>query len=132
MANESLRIDIIANNKAAIAGLKETTKELGNVSQEATKAGAALGSSAKGTNQAANALTNLGRVAQDAPYGFIGIQNNLNPLLESFQRLKQETGSTKTALSALVNGLAGPAGLGIALSFGSALLLTFGLSLIHI
>jgi hypothetical protein len=80
----------------------------------------------KGSNQAANALTNLGRVAQDAPFGFIGIQNNLNPLLESFQRLKTESGSTGGALKALAGSLIGPAGLGLALSVGSALLLTFG------
>ena len=126
MANETLRIDITANNKAAIAGLKETTAELNNVSKDATKANAALSNSAKGTEKAANALTNLGRVAQDSPYGFIGIQNNLNPLLESFQRLKAETGSTGTALKALGAGLMGPAGIGVALSVASALLVTFG------
>jgi hypothetical protein len=66
------------------------------------------------------ALTNLGRVAQDAPFGFIGIQNNLNPLLESFQALKAQTGSTGSALKALGQSLIGPAGLGIALSVVSA------------
>lgn len=76
-----------------------------------------------GANQAANALTNLGRVAQDAPFGFIGIQNNLNPLLESFQRLRAETGSNSAAFRALGQSLIGPAGLGIALSVvGSAIL----------
>jgi hypothetical protein len=74
----------------------------------------------KGSNQAAFALHNLGRVAQDAPFGFIGIQNNLNPLLESFQRLKAETGGTGSALKALGQSLIGPAGLGIALSVVSA------------
>jgi hypothetical protein len=74
----------------------------------------------KGSNSAAFALTNLGRVAQDAPFGFIGIQNNLNPLLESFQRLKAETGGTGSALKALGQSLIGPAGLGIALSVVSA------------
>lgn len=69
-----------------------------------------------GANQAANALTNLGRVAQDAPFGFIGIQNNLNPLLESFQRLRAETGSNGAAFRALGQSLMGPAGIGIALS----------------
>jgi hypothetical protein len=73
-----------------------------------------------GSNQAAFALTNLGRVAQDAPFGFIGIQNNLNPLLESFQQLKKETGSTGGAIKALGQSLIGPAGLGIALSVVSA------------
>jgi cob(I)alamin adenosyltransferase len=73
-----------------------------------------------GSNRAAYALTNLGRVAQDAPFGFIGIQNNLNPLLESFQALKRETGTTSGALKALGQSLIGPAGLGIALSVVSA------------
>lgn len=69
-----------------------------------------------GSNQAAMALTNLGRVAQDAPFGFIGIQNNLNPLLESFQRLRAETGSNSAAFRALGSSLLGPAGVGVALS----------------
>jgi hypothetical protein len=73
-----------------------------------------------GSNQAAFALTNLGRVAQDAPFGFIGIQNNLNPLLESFQQLKAQSGSTGGALKALGQSLIGPAGLGIALSVVTA------------
>jgi hypothetical protein len=79
----------------------------------------------KGSNSAAFALTNLGRVAQDAPFGFIGIQNNLNPLLESFSRLKSETGSTSTAFKALGQSLIGPAGLGIALSVVSAAILFY-------
>ena len=69
-----------------------------------------------GSQSATLALGNLGRVAQDLPFGFIGIANNLNPLLESFQRLKVETGSTGGALKALSGSLAGAGGLGIALS----------------
>lgn len=123
MATETLRIDVTVNNKTAIAGLKQTEAELGKVAAASLKTGAAVN---KGSNQAANALTNLGRVAQDAPFGFIGIQNNLNPLLESFQRLKAESGSTGGALKTLAGSLIGPAGLGLALSVGSALLLAFG------
>ncbi len=78
------------------------------------------------SNQATNSLTNLGRVVQDAPFGFIGIANNLNPLLESFQRLKQTTGTTGGALKALTQELRGPAGLGFALSVASSLVLAFG------
>lgn len=83
------------------------------------------GSMVRSSNQAAFALQNLGRVAQDAPFGFIGIQNNLNPLLESFGRLKAETGSTGAALKALGSSLIGPAGLGIALSVVSAAVLFY-------
>lgn len=123
MATETLRLDVTVNNKTAIAGLKQTEAELGKVAAASLKTGAAVKS---GSNQAANALTNLGRVAQDAPFGFIGIQNNLNPLLESFQRLKAESGSTGNALKTLAGSLIGPAGLGLALSVGSALLVAFG------
>ena len=70
----------------------------------------------KASNSAAFALQNLGRVAQDAPFGFIGIQNNISPLLESFQRLKQESGSTGGALKALASSLVGGGGLLLAVS----------------
>lgn len=123
MATETLRIDVTVNNKTAIAGLKQTEAELGKVAAASLRTGQTV---ARGSNQAANALTNLGRVAQDAPFGFIGIQNNLNPLLESFQRLKVESGSTGGALKALAGSLIGPAGLGLALSVGSGLLIAFG------
>jgi len=123
MATETLRLDIVANNKDAVAALKQTDSELKKVASSALQTGSNV---AKGSNQAANALTNLGRVAQDAPFGFIGIQNNLNPLLESFQRLKVETGSTGGALKSLASSMIGPAGLGLALSVASGLLLAFG------
>jgi len=79
-----------------------------------------------GSNQAAQALTNVGRVAQDLPFGFMGIQNNLNPLLESFQRLKAESGSTGGALKALAGSLMGAGGVGLALSVASSAFLIFG------
>lgn len=60
-------------------------------------------------------ITDLSRVLQDAPYGFIGIANNLNPLIEGFGRLKQQTGSTGSAFKALLGSLTGPAGIGLAL-----------------
>ena len=91
----------------------------------ANSGGQSLQNFAKGTNSANFALTNFGRVAQDAPFGFIGIQNNLNPLLESFQRLKAETGSTGGAFKALGASLLGPAGIGIALSVVSAGILLY-------
>lgn len=70
--------------------------------------------------QAGQALTNLGRVAQDLPFGFVAIQNNLNPLLESFDTLKKQSGGAKEAFKALASSLAGAGGFGIALSVASA------------
>lgn len=78
------------------------------------------------TGRADLALINFGRIVQDAPYGFLGISNNLNPMLESFQRLQVETGSAGGALKAMASSLTGAQGLGIALSVVSSLLVVFG------
>jgi DNA repair exonuclease SbcCD ATPase subunit len=98
-----------------------------------TKAGVAFdnfgndtGKIAIGSNKAGQALNDLSRIAQDAPYGFIGISNNLNPMLESFQRLKTESGSTSAALKAMATSLMGPAGIGLAIGVVSSLLVVFG------
>lgn len=75
-------------------------------------------------NRAGNAIQNLGRVASDAPFGFIAIQNNLDPLLQSFRSLQAQTGSTGAALRELGKGLIGGAGLGLAFSVVSSVITT--------
>jgi regulator of replication initiation timing/uncharacterized membrane protein YtjA (UPF0391 family) len=62
------------------------------------------------------ALTNLSLVAQDLPFGFIGIQNNLPGVISSFGDLTREAGSVGGALKQLVSSLVGPAGLFLAFS----------------
>lgn len=95
--------------------LDSTTKSLEETSQAATQAGKTLGNQLKaGSGQAQQSLLNLNRVVQDAPFGFIGIQNNINPLVESFSKLRAESGSTGGALKALIGGLSGAGGLGLA------------------
>jgi hypothetical protein len=74
---------------------------------------------------ASQSLINFSRIAQDAPYGIQGIANNLNPMIESFQRLAKTEGGTKKALEAMVGGLAGPAGVGVAIGLISSLAVTF-------
>jgi hypothetical protein len=104
-------------------GLKGAQKELADTAKEANKLDSSLAKGlTKGSNTAGQSLQNLGRIAQDAPFGFIGIQNNINPLLESFQRLKVETGSTGGALKALAGSLVGAGGLGLAVSVATGLL----------
>jgi hypothetical protein len=119
MAQETLKITITADNQQAVKNIQETVTAT-------TKLGTAFKTLPNTSNQATNALTNLSRVAQDAPYGFMGIANNLNPLLESFQRLKVEAGSTGGALKAMGAGLMGPAGIGLALGAVSSIIVAFG------
>ena len=131
-----LSVGIGADIKGLNAGLAAANKEISNFSTNAQKnlsrfdnsvksGGQSLQSFSAGSNRAGFALQNLGRVAQDAPFGFIGIQNNLNPLLESFQQLRKESGSNSAALKALGQSLIGPAGLGIALSVVGAAILFY-------
>ena len=119
MAQETLKITITADNKQAVQNIQETVTAT-------TQLGAAFKKVAPASNQATQALVNVSRVAQDAPYGFIGIANNLNPLLESFQRLKETSGSAGNALKEMAKGLMGPAGIGLALGVVSSLVVAFG------
>lgn len=73
-----------------------------------------------GSQRAGQSLTDITRIAQDAPFGFIAIQNNIGPLVESFGRLRTETGSNVGAFKALGQSLLGPAGVGLAIAAVSA------------
>lgn len=132
-----LSVRIGADVAPAVAGLQEVSDRLRitaksgeafseSLTRSSNRASESLKKIKPGSDQATNSLINLSRVAQDAPYGFIGIANNLNPLLESFQRLKASTGSTGSALTALKGALLGPAGLGLALGVVSSLVVSFG------
>jgi hypothetical protein len=119
MAQETLKLTITADTAEALANLNNFIKTSKGLKTELQTFGNVSG-------QATNALSNLSRVAQDAPYGFMGIANNLNPLLESFQRLKVDAGSTSGALKAMGAGLMGPAGIGLALGAVSSIIVAFG------
>jgi hypothetical protein len=79
----------------------------------------------KQVGNGANTLTQFSRIAQDAPYGIIGIGNNITATAESFSYLKAQTGSTGGALKALASSIAGTGGILLGVS-----LLTTGLTLL--
>ena len=68
------------------------------------------------SKQARTALNSLSLVAQDAPFGFIGIQNNLPGVIQSFSELTRTSKGVKGALSEIGKSLIGPAGLFLAFS----------------
>lgn len=102
------------------------TNSQNQIVQAANRVNTALSNVKKPSGEATQSLINLSRVAQDAPYGFIGIANNINPLLESLQRLKASTGSTGAAIKALGSEMLGAGGLGLAVGIVSSLLVVFG------
>lgn len=125
---------ILQRQFAAFAGVnpfKNIGVDLSKFSLSAKDIPGKLQATRKASSEATLALSNLGRVAQDLPFGFIGIANNLNPLLEGFQRLAKESKATGVSIgSTLLKSLTGAGGLGLALSVVSAALTfaSFGLS----
>jgi len=109
-----------ATNPESVARLNRAIEATGDkikaIKGFGSDAGDGLTKFSKSSNSAALASVNLGRVLQDAPFGFIGIANNLNPLLESFQRLGKESGGLGGALKALGSSMLGAGGIGLALS----------------
>lgn len=112
--------------KKFTAGTQDFVNRIKSMPKPIGDAATAMKQLPKSSNAATLSLINLGRVAQDAPFGILGIANNINPLLESFQRLQKETGSTKTAFKSLVSGLTGAGGIGLAVSVVTSLLIVFG------
>ena len=112
MAAEQLQIEIKANVQDAVSNLKQVQAQLANTGKAAVSTSTALPKFSESTNRAAFALQNFGRVAADAPFGLIGIGNNIAPLLESFASLRASATATGTTIQAsLLSAITGPAGL---------------------
>jgi ABC-type transporter Mla subunit MlaD len=117
---ETLQLIITADSKEALKAVEDLAKSTEGLKTKFTTLGSASG-------QANQALVNSGRVLQDLNYGFMGVANNLNPLLESFQRLGERAKDTgSTVKKELVSALTGPAGIGVALSAVTFIFLKFG------
>ena len=109
----------------SIGEINYLSKNIDNLKGRITQLNEQAGRLGKPMGDASQSLINFSRIAQDAPYGIMGIANNLNPMVESFQRLAATEGGTKKALQAMAAGLIGPAGVGVAIGIVSSLAVTF-------
>lgn len=103
MANQ-INIVVGAEVNGALQGLQQVERQSQKSFQKV----------AQTSGQAGQAVGNLSRIVQDAPFGFIGISNNLQPLFDNFTKLKSETGSVGGAFKSFASTLSGPAGIGLA------------------
>jgi len=76
------------------------------------------------TANGSNTLTQFSRIAQDAPFGIMGIGNNLTATAEAFANLSRNAGGARAALSAVGQSLLGGGGILLAIS-----LVTTGLTI---
>jgi hypothetical protein len=84
----------------------------------------ALENHSRAASNGGNTLMQFSRIAQDAPFGIIGIGNNLTATAESFGHLAKSSGGAGNALKAVGASLLGPGGVLLAIS-----LVTTGLTL---
>lgn len=108
-------------------------KQLSQLQRDQKSLAGSTGGAVKGFNNmnksAANAvpsLTSFSQVIQDAPYGIRGVANNITQLTSQFGYLSKNAGGTKAALKAMLGTLAGPAGILLAVSAVTSILVTYG------
>ena len=94
----------------SIQGLK-------NLENGANKATASLTKLKANTGAASNTILNFSRVVSDAPFGVVGIANNIEQLASGFGALKiQARESGQSIGQTLLKSLSGPAGITLAIS----------------
>lgn len=127
VSNDVISPTLIQRVEAFGGGVTALPNQLQRLQQSMNAVRPAASGLTNASNSANLAVLNLSRVVQDAPFGFLGIANNINPLLESFQRLQVQSKAAGVSLgSTLKSALIGPAGLGLAVGAISSLLVVFG------
>ena len=124
---EELREQISAETKELTKALKKSEKDLDSFGKKVTSSGNTtnkFGKQVKGN--AVPAMQEFSRVIQDAPFGIQGVANNITQLTTQFGNLSKNAGGTKAALKAMLGTLAGPAGILLAVSAVTSLLVSFG------
>jgi hypothetical protein len=103
----------VKNLQTQINDAKESVRGL---SSEVNKNASAMNNHSRATANGGNTLMQFSRIAQDAPFGIIGIGNNLTATAESFGHLAKSSGGAGNALKAVGASLIGPGGILLAIS----------------
>jgi len=98
------------------ANTQQATQALNQLKGATDQAGQALDKKKESAVNAGGAVISFGRIIQDAPFGIIGVANNITMLSEQFVALRQQAGGTQAALQAMLSGVMGPLGLTLAIS----------------
>lgn len=114
MANPRIEVEIGANVAGLTAGVNTATGQLDKLGKAAQTTAPQVQKLAQATSGYNSVGVDFARIIQDAPFGIIGVGNNITQLAGSFQVLKNQTGSTGAAVKAA---------LGSILSSGNALVL---------
>lgn len=107
MANPRIEVEIGAKVEGLSAGVNQATSQLDKLGKSAQATAPQIQKLTQATAGYNSIGTDFARIIQDAPFGIIGIGNNITQLAGSFQVLKNQTGSTgaavKTALASIIS-----------------------------
>lgn len=96
--------------------INDAKANVGTLTKAINANSAAQNTNSRATANGSSTLTQFSRIAQDAPFGIIGIQNNLTATAESFTYLAKSSGGAGNALKAVGASLLGPGGVLLAIS----------------
>ena len=125
---EDVTFNVTANTGQAEQALAKLRGEVDRTSASLGRKGDAAKKASENTINATGAVVSFGRIIQDAPFGIIGVGNNITMLAEQFVALRLQAGSTAGALTAMKAALFGPMGLTIAISVATSALTLFSLA----
>lgn len=107
-----------------IVSLRNRKAELARGTRDATKAQEGMSSSA---GAAGATVTEFGRTIGDAPFGLMGMANNLQQLSQQFVDLQAKSGGTKEAIKSVMTTMAGPAGFVVAINIVTSALVAYNM-----
>ena len=111
-ANIKLGIDTSTIDKQ----ITETTTKLNGLKNSVGSSATAFNNHSKAAANGGNTLMQFSRIAQDAPFGIVGIGNNLTATAESFGHLARSSGGAGNALKAVASSIMGTGGILLAVS----------------
>ncbi len=118
--------EIVRSEKNLAASTSKLKTQLASVNAKSQSLSGGVSKLGKTTANAVPAMTSFSQVIQDAPFGIVGVSNNITQLTSQFGYLKKSTGSSSAALKAMLGTLSGPGGILLAVSAVTSLLVVFG------
>jgi hypothetical protein len=110
------RIKLGLDTKEITGNIRDAKKSLGDLKTSLKDTGQSFTAMQKPIQNGGNTLMQFSRIAQDAPFGIMGIGNNITATAESFSYLSKSSGGAGNALKAVASSMLGTGGILLAVS----------------
>ena len=98
MSNPRIEVDVVANVAGVASGVAAATSQLNNLGNAAQATAPKFEQLSKSTSRYNGIGLDFARVIQDAPFGIIGVGNNIQQLAQSFSSLGNAGDGTRTKI----------------------------------